>query len=77
MPKHNQYEQHSYEGISIWFGRDDDGDLFVSINTEDADPGVNDDEGFPQIFVYLNDATLNDPKEVWFVHPAHRLGKAG
>lgn len=68
------YEQHYFEGISVWFGRDEDGDLFVSINTEDAEEGVNDEEGYPQIWVYLNHATINDPKEQEVVHPAHRLG---
>lgn len=59
----NPYEQHAYEGISIWFGRDDDGDLFVSINTEDADAGVNDAEGYPQIWVSLNGADIYNPVE--------------
>ena len=44
-------------------GLDDDGDLFVNVNTEDGEEGVNNDEGDPQVWVYLNDATLYDPED--------------
>lgn len=71
---HHLAGQEKFEGISVWFGRDDDGDLFVSILTENADAGVNDDDGDPQVWVYLNDATLHDPKEAKLVHSAHRKG---
>ena len=46
------------EGVSVWIGRDDDGDLFVSVNTEEGYPGVNNANGTPQLYVYLNDAVL-------------------
>jgi hypothetical protein len=49
--------------MHVMVGTDDDGDYFVNINTEDAEHGVNNDEGDPQVYVYLNDATLNDPVE--------------
>lgn len=42
----------------ISYGKDDDGDWFVTINTEDAAETVNDEDGCPRLFVYLNDATL-------------------
>lgn len=51
-----------WEGGSIAYGRDGEGDLFVSVNTEDAVEDANADDGWPTVYVYLNDATLHDAK---------------
>ena len=53
-------------------GFDDDGDLFVNVNTEDGKAGVNNDDGDPQVWVYLNDATLHDPEEFAWRRPGWR-----
>jgi hypothetical protein len=52
-----------FRGMQVMVGRDDDGDLFVNVNTEGGWERVNNDEGDPQVYVYLNDATLHDPEE--------------
>ena len=58
-----QYESVFFNGMHVMIGLDDDGDLFVNVNTEDANAGVNNDDGDPQVWVYLNDATLYDPED--------------
>lgn len=58
-----RYEEILFHGMRVMVGVDDDGDLFVNINTEDGEAGVNNDEGDPQVYVYLNDGTLHDPVE--------------
>jgi hypothetical protein len=58
-----QYDSVHFRGMHVMVGLDDDGDVFVNVNTEDAEEGVNNDEGDPQVWVYLNDATLYDPED--------------
>jgi hypothetical protein len=58
-----QYEAVHFRGMHVMVGFDDDGDLFVNVNTEDGEEGVNNNEGDPQVWVYLNDATLYDPED--------------
>ena len=58
------FDRYTTEVGSVSVGRDDEGDFFVSVCTEDAlYPYVNDKDGMPQVFVYLNDATLYDPQQ--------------
>ena len=63
MSGKRQYDAVSFRGMNVMVGLDDDGDVFVNVNTEDAEEGVNNDEGDPQVWVYLNDATLYDPED--------------
>lgn len=59
------FRRTGFAGGSISYGRydeEDGGGLFVSINTEDGVPGTNDENGMPRVEVYLNDATIYDPK---------------
>lgn len=63
MSGKRQYDSVFFRGIDITVGFDDDGDLFVNVNTEDGEAGVNNDDGDPQVWVYLNDATLYDPED--------------
>lgn len=58
-----QYDSVLFRGMRVMVGIDGDGDVFVNVNTEDAERGVNNDEGDPQVWVYLNDGTLHDPEE--------------
>ena len=58
-----RYDTVDFRGMRVMVGLDDDGDVFVNINTEDATTGINNNEGDPQVWVYLNDATLHDPEE--------------
>lgn len=57
-----EIQEITFEGISVWVGRDDDGDIFVSINTEDANFGINGANGdTPQLWVSLNSGDLYNP----------------
>lgn len=65
VTRHDGWSQIETEIGWIQWGRDGDGDLFVNVNTEDATvPGMHREDGTPDLFVYLNDATLNDPEDL-------------